>query len=721
MTEPDDDLGLISGRYRLGELLGTGGSASVFEAVDTQAMDTQAVDTQAVDTQAVETQAVETQTVETQTVDSQAVDSQAVDTQAVDSQAVDSRVPGARPAAAGEGGAAGAASARAAPTIVALKILHPHLSRSASAREAFFVEAWAASKLRHPNIAGVLGVGVHDSSGEQRAWIAMQRAEGTSLAEFVDAHGALTVSQALDLADGVLQALEAAHALGLVHRDISPANIMIAATATATPPGAPPRLRSVQVVDFGLADAAGRPALGFDILRSASSSASSSASRRTSSRTSRSRASQGVLGSANYMAPEQALGLAVDERGDLYQLGAVLYFAVTGQPPFLRDSTSAVMRAHVTAPPPIASVSRPGIDRRFDRMIARAMLKDPALRPQSAAAFRAQVTELAAALDRGHANERVTVVHPADRTIGTVSTAGTVRMPAVAPPHTAPPTTSRSPGAVAVAPSAPVVASARRAGPTTTATTTAPRTRARSGGAIWLAAILTATVIAVVWVLGSNVSSSSSIAAPTVASTASPESSSPEPSPSGPGSSAAPQPSPTAAGVPTVTAPPPQTAPPGLGPALVGVPPVSLLSLADARLAAQARGLTIGAVTPQDSALPADTVLASDPAVGTTVPIGSVVNLTAASGSNLVPPIVSLTQAEAIDAVQAAGLVAVVTFLPSSSRTAGTVSSTSPRTGTRVALGSSVTIAVAQPPVPVPTTSATPGAPVPSTSPTATR
>jgi eukaryotic-like serine/threonine-protein kinase len=203
--------GLVSGRYRLGELLGTGGSASVFTALD-----------------------IETD------------------------------------------------------TVVALKILHPHLSDPVQTREAFFAEARAAAVLRHPNIVAVLGVGVHDPGEEPLAWIALDLAPGVSLAEHVEKHGALGVDDALTLAAGVLLALEAAHAVGLIHRDISPANVMVDVR-----PDSKLAVGAVRLLDFGLADAAGRPALGTDLLRS-SAVHGDTATRPV-----------GVLGSVNYMSPEQ--------------------------------------------------------------------------------------------------------------------------------------------------------------------------------------------------------------------------------------------------------------------------------------------------------------------------------------------------------------------------------------------------------------------------------
>ena len=279
--------GLISARFRLGELLGTGGSASVFAAVDVR-----------------------------------------------DESAV------------------------------ALKILHPHLATDVSAREALFREARAAAGLRHPNIVAVLDTGVHDDS---LAWISLELVAGTSLGEFVEVRGPLAPTEALTVARGILLALEAAHATGLIHRDISPANVMLATT-----PGERVVVGDVRLVDFGLADATGRPALSASVDDTPA----------------------GVVGNVNYLSPEQAEGRVIDARGDVYQLGAVLYFALTGRAPFARTSVVETMRAHVSAPPPVPSVRRPGVPRGVDRLVVKAMLKHPDARFQSAGEMLAAIDAL---------------------------------------------------------------------------------------------------------------------------------------------------------------------------------------------------------------------------------------------------------------------------------------------------------------------------------------
>ncbi|WP_164861859.1 serine/threonine-protein kinase, partial [Microbacterium sp. CPCC 204701] len=283
---------VIAGRFRLGELLGTGGSASVYAAVD---------------------------------------------------------------------GRTGLG--------IALKVLHPHLSERPAAREAFLAEARRAQPLRHPHIVGVLGVGVDHDGEAPVAWIALERAAGSSLSQHVARNGPLTPAHAVAVIDGVLRALEAAHAIGLIHRDVSPSNVMVVPDASGA-------LASdgVRLLDFGLADATGTAAIGTDDLLSVDA-----------------KGRAGVMGNVNYMSPEQVRGMPVDARGDVYQAGALLHFALTGRPPFPCQTTGQTLRAHLEAPPPLPSASDGSIPRGLDRVVVRAMLKDPADRFPSGAAMRAAV------------------------------------------------------------------------------------------------------------------------------------------------------------------------------------------------------------------------------------------------------------------------------------------------------------------------------------------
>jgi serine/threonine-protein kinase len=663
-----DRSGLISGRYRLGELLGSGGSASVFTAVDV---------------------------------------------------------------ATGEA--------------VALKILHPHLSRSPAARDAFFVEARAAERLLHPNIVRVLGVGVHrvgedpgaadpadpadplepaadDSAGEPRAWIALELAPGTTLAEEVERVGRLPLAEAVAVAEGVLAALEFAHGAGLIHRDVSPTNVVLA----RDPRG---RLRpsGVRLLDFGLADAAGRAAVGADVLRTPGASAPA-----------------GVLGNANYVSPEHARGLPVDERGDIYQLGATLYFALIGRPPFVRDSTAATLAAHLEAPPPVPSVDRPGVFRALDRIVVKALLKDPTQRYASAAemsiAVRAAAARLAATAEGDGGMVRLDTVSPSLPSHGSGDAgsdgATLVFGAAVASTTTAAHTASRGasarilPAPPPAGPSAPdavttalpTARSRRQAGPSAGAAvrgvavgagraSVAPaRTIAigsarpqpiggsagvgalpRGGAlALWLTIGAVLVVLVAAWALAAGSASPAPFAAP-------PATAGPLPTP-------------------TPSAPPAPVQPVSVP--LRAVPALVSGSVESAQAALASAGLALGTVTQESSSRPAGTVLRADPAEGSQLAEGAVVNLVVASGSNLAPDLGGVEQAAAQERLRAEGFTSATSFAASSSAGAarpGTVVGSIPAAGTVLPLGSTITLLIA--PAPVATATPAPTA-VPTSVPT---
>lgn len=290
----DGAAGLIAGRFRLGGLLGTGGTASVFRARDEVTGQT-----------------------------------------------------------------------------VAVKLLHPHLSQSDTVREAFLREGRRTAHVSHPSIVTVIDMGTFHEHGIPIAWIAQQIIEGVTLAEHVRAVGPLSVAHAGAVAADILDALGAAHAVGLVHRDVSPANVLMHLDDDGRP-------RST-LLDFGLADAAGETAHGDDVLRSSVSPVVA-----------------GVVGNADFASPEQLSGRPVGPAGDLYQAGGMLYFALTGRAPFSASDRAGVIRAHLHAPPPVPSVAVRSIPGALDRVVVRSMLKEPTDRFADAAEMRAAVLDAVA-------------------------------------------------------------------------------------------------------------------------------------------------------------------------------------------------------------------------------------------------------------------------------------------------------------------------------------
>ena len=228
---------------------------------------------------------------------------------------------------------------------VAIKVLHPSLTADPGVTERFRREAQLAASLRHPNIVGIYDI--RGRAGLQ--WYTMELVPGSNLAQLVQTQGPLAVEQTSRLLDQALAALEHAHAQGLVHRDLKPENMLI------EPDG---RLR---ITDFGLALALhGHGRFGGATSRS---------------------------GTPQFAAPEQLLGEKVDQRADLYSLGAVAYFALLGRPPFEGPTPDAILARQTTDQLPPLHESRADVPRELEAVLRRAVTSDPAGRYQSAREF----------------------------------------------------------------------------------------------------------------------------------------------------------------------------------------------------------------------------------------------------------------------------------------------------------------------------------------------
>ncbi len=224
---------------------------------------------------------------------------------------------------------------------VALKLLAPNLAEDEAFRERFVRESDAAASLDHPNIIPIYGAGEVDGV----LYIAMRYVEGSDLRRLLDEQGPLNPIRAASIVSQAASALDAAHAGGLVHRDVKPGNILLTGGEGSGP------VEHVYVSDFGLIK---RRATERDLTRSGQ-----------------------MMGSSGYMAPEQVLGKPVDGRADVYSLGCVLYECLTGVPPFSGEVEAAVLWAHVHEEPPRVTAERPQLPAGLDDVIARAMAKSP--------------------------------------------------------------------------------------------------------------------------------------------------------------------------------------------------------------------------------------------------------------------------------------------------------------------------------------------------------
>ncbi|GII77686.1 putative serine/threonine-protein kinase [Sphaerisporangium rufum] len=238
--------------------------------------------------------------------------------------------------------------------VVAIKTLRADLARDHIFQARFRREAQSAASLNHPSIVAVYDTGEDTSEGTPVPYIVMEFVDGRTLRDLLRADRRLMPERAAELVDGILRALDYSHRGGIVHRDIKPANVMITLAG------------DVKVMDFGIA-------------RAMADSAA------TMTQTAQ------VIGTAQYLSPEQARGERVDARSDIYSTGCVLYELLTGQPPFTGDSPVAIAYQHVREDPIPPSQIDPEIPRWADAIVLKAMAKDPAHRYQSAAEMRADI------------------------------------------------------------------------------------------------------------------------------------------------------------------------------------------------------------------------------------------------------------------------------------------------------------------------------------------
>ncbi len=258
---------------------------------------------------------------------------------------------------------------------VAVKVLRADLARDPSFYLRFRREAQNAAALNHPAIVAVYDTGEADAGNGPLPFIVMEYVDGITLRDIVHTDGPMAPKRAIEIIADACQALNFSHQHGIIHRDVKPANIMISKSG------------AVKVMDFGIARA----------LADTGNSVTQTAA---------------VIGTAQYLSPEQARGEKVDARSDVYSLGCVLYEIITGEPPFVGDSPVAVAYQHVREDPVPPSERHDGISPGLDAVVLKALAKNPDNRYQTAAEMRTDLIRV----HSGEAPEAPKVFTDAERT-----------------------------------------------------------------------------------------------------------------------------------------------------------------------------------------------------------------------------------------------------------------------------------------------------------------
>lgn len=533
---------------------------------------------------------------------------------------------------------------------VAVKILRPDLAKDPSFQARFRREAQSAAALNHPNIVAVYDTGedaLVSPNGDTVVvpYIVMEYVDGMTLRQLLASGRRLLPERALEITAGILAALDYAHRHGIVHRDIKPANVMLTRTG------------DVKVMDFGIARAMN------DVGTTMT-------------------ATSAVMGTAQYLSPEQARGEVVDARSDLYSTGVLLYELLTGRPPFTGDSPVSIAYQHVSEMPVPPSQVDPGVSPEIDAVVLHALAKRTDDRYQTAAEFRADV-------------ERAIAGSPVTAAVPMVTTDRTQMMP-------------------------PVQAAAAGYEPMYDV----DRPRRRRGFGFW-ALSLVGIVAAIIGALliGRFVFGGPSVTQVQVPNldgltieqaTATLQdyelrlgAQTPEISDRPLNTIIAQQP---AAGESieqgqsvnvTVSSGLEQVTVPQL---------IALTSVEAARIALQDANLVLGAIKERNSQQPAGYVLAQTPEEGTQVDAGSSVDITVSSGLVKVPNVTGTSEAQARSDLAQAGFDVQVVEIEDGSVSGGTVLAQSPQGGELLPRGSVVTITVStSPPLPpTPTAEPTP-------------
>ena len=550
--------------------------------------------------------------------------------------------------------------------IIAIKLLRSDIAGDPTFQARFRREAQSAAALNHPSIVSVYDSGeeqVTTPNGAVRSvpYIVMEYVEGHTVREFLGEGEAVPIPEAVEIVTGVLDALEYSHRAGIIHRDIKPGNIMLTSTG------------AVKVMDFGIA-------------RAVEDSAA------TVTQT------HAVVGTAQYLSPEQARGEVVDARSDLYSTGCLLYELLTGKPPFTGDSAVAIAYQHVREIPRPPSAVAADVPESLDRVVLKALAKNRDDRYQDASHMRADLLAAARGLS--------------------VSAPSAESWSAPAPPAA---TGSPSP-APAPAPPAPPAPPMTRPAHTPSAAAEPENNRGSSRRwGVWVLLILLLIAAGVgIGFLIKNTTAGHSTPTPSATATAAPV-----PDVAGMSESDA-RSAIEGSGLKfvkgddvasdTVESGKAVSSDPGAGAsvllggevtvhfssgsAMVEVPDVTGMSQSEARSSIEGAGLVWGDVLTEDSAsTSAGQIIRTDPGAGTSVERGETVSVVISSGRTTVPQITNMESQEAQAAITAAGLTynsSTVEATTTDSALDGkyVVTAVNPAEGTSLEIGSAVSITV---------------------------
>jgi serine/threonine-protein kinase len=537
--------------------------------------------------------------------------------------------------------------------VVAIKRLRTDLASDATFQARFKREAQSAAALNHPTIVAVYDTGEETVHGQTVPYIVMEYVEGRTLRDVLRSGEALLPERTLEIVSEVLRALSYSHHAGIVHRDIKPANVML------TPTG------DVKVMDFGIARA----------VADTSATVTQTAA---------------VIGTAQYLSPEQARGAPVDARSDIYSTGCLLYELLTGRPPFTGDSPVSVAYQHVREDPIPPSRVNSAITPTIDQIVLRALAKDPADRYQSSDEMRA---DLQRALRGERTAAAATVIAPQ----------ATQAIPRVDAP---PPIAYTAPAAAAVPPAGRPPEEERR----------------RSGATGWVIGILTVILLAVLGFIGYQIANGGGgeeqVTVPGIVGQSEGDARQLVESRGLRLATCDPKPDDSVeSGLITAQDPPEDskadrnsevTCTVSSGRAETAVPQLENLTQQQAEDALKQARLTLGQVTEANSDKPEGVVISSNPGAGTGVAEGTPVALVVSNGQQSVPNVVSLPESDATTILRNAGF-NVQREEEESTAAPGTVIRQDPAPNQVVANDSTVTITVAIPPTtPTPTTGQVP-------------